>query len=305
MKKPNYNKSVSKENDTNFGNLINDLFKEINKIRENPESFIEVLEKEKEYFKDEVIYRPNEDPLRTQEGVSAYDEAIEFLKEGQKLNPLVLDDRLSKACQDHVNDIGRTGAISHEGTKKETISDRVETYAEWDYVLCQNIDFGGKNVNEIIVSFITGDGDPNRTHRKNIFREDIAFVGLATGNHQDTEICTVVCFAGNVRDLGFVAPEVQNFISNHIKKLEEEKTNPKPKVIKTKFQVEDPDAPATAVSYTTFKKMKLVDGRAKHCTQRVYTLEDGTQHIVEVFDDLKIRCDTSIDNSKKKEEETN
>ena len=40
--------------------------------------------------------------------------------------------------------------------------------------------------------------------------------------------------------------------------------------------------------------MKLVDGRAKHCTQRVYTLEDGTQSIVEIFDDLKVKCDTSL-----------
>ena len=65
------------------------------------------------------------------------------------------------------------------------------------------------------------------------------------------------------------------------------------KKIKTKFQTEDPDAPDNAVNYTTYKTMKLVNDQAKHCTQRIYTLTDGTQHIVEVFDDLKLKVDTS------------
>jgi hypothetical protein len=247
--------------------------------------------------------------LRTQEGEKAHIEAIEFLKDieqnnrsdmSTRLHPLEESKILSSAANDHVNDIGKSGSITHEGSSKETISDRVEVYGEWDYVLCQNIDFGGKNVNEIIISFVTGDGDSNRSHRKNMFRKDINFIGGASGFHKDTEVISVIAFAGNIRELNTVAPEILNFIPNHIKKINEEKQNPTKK-IKTKFQIDDPDAPDTAVNYTTFKKMKLVDDRAKHCTQRIYTLADGTQHIVEVFDDLKIRADTSIDNSKKQD----
>lgn len=294
MRKPNYKQKSAKE-EINYEDLKIQIIKEINKARTDPKSYIEILEKDKSYFKDNVLYRPDEDPLRTQEGDSAHDEAIEFLNSLDcGLNELQHSEYLDHACEDHVNDIGETGAISHEGSNKETISDRVENYAEWDYVLCQNIDFGGRNVNEIIISFITGDGDPNRTHRKNMFREDINFVGCASGKHLDTDIVSIACFAGNVRNLGTLAPEIKDFIPNHIKKVEEEKNNPKPKKIKTKFQIDDPDAPSDAIMFTTYKKMKLVDTRAKHCTQRVYTLSDGTQHIVEVFDDLKIRCDTSL-----------
>jgi len=337
MKKPNYKKkkeSNNRESITNSNDILNpqkslktvttvqterteiqdlkidlktQIINEINSIRTNPEKYIEILEKDKEYFRENVLYRPNESPLRTQEGETAHQEAIKFLQEMQLVNrmdesskksPLEHSNILSKAANDHVVDIGKSGAITHEGSNKETISDRVEVYGEWDYVLCQNIDFGGKNVNEIIISFITGDGDVNRSHRRNMFRDDIHFVGGASGSHKDTEVISVICFAGNVRELNTVAPEIINFIPNHIKKINEEKQNPSKK-IKTKFQIDDPDAPDSAVNYTTFKKMKLVEDRAKHCTQRIYTLEDGTQHIVEVFDDLKIRADTSIDNSKK------
>lgn len=303
MKKPNYKDKQPKSEEQDINQLSINLINEINIVRREPEKYIAILENDKTYFKDNILYRPNEDPLRTQEGPAAHDEAIEFLKTLSSLNELKLDNRLTLACNDHVLDIGKTGAISHEGSNKETISQRVEVYAEWDFILCQNIDFGGKNVNEIIISFITGDGDPSRTHRKNLFRENINFIGAASGPHKETEICTVVAYAGNVRDLGTLAPEIKDFIPNHIKKLQEEKEKPKERQIKTKFQIEDPDAPSNAVSYQTFKKMKLVDGRAKHCTQRVYTLTDGTQHIVEIFDDLKVRCSTSKNKPEDKPQE--
>jgi uncharacterized protein YkwD len=305
MKKPNYKDKQPKPEEQDVNQLPTSLINEINTVRREPEKYIAILENDKTYFKDNILYRPNEDPLRTQEGPAAHDEAIEFLKTipSFTLSELKLDNRLSLACNDHVLDIGKTGAISHEGSNKETINQRVEVHAEWDYILCQNIDFGGKTVNEIIISFITGDGDPSRTHRKNLFRENIYFIGAAIGPHKETEICTVVAYAGNVRDLGSLAPEIKEFIPNHIRKLQEEKEKPKERQIKTKFQIEDPDAPSNAVSYQTFKKMKLVDGRAKHCTQRVYTLTDGTQHIVEIFDDLKVRCSTSSSQNQNKQEE--
>ena len=85
-----------------------------------------------------------------------------------------------------------------------------------------------------MISFITGDGDENRTHRKNMFRNDINFIGASSGDHRDTEICTVVCFAGNVRDLGSIAPEIVDFIPNYIKKITEEKEKGGDKVKKIK-----------------------------------------------------------------------
>lgn len=299
MNKPEYKKkeenSLNKENDENNKNIIDyenlslEVIKEINKARTNPIEYIKVLENDKTYFKENIIYRPNLDPLRTYEGETAHNEAIEFLSNLNSLNELHHNSNLSKACLDHTNDIGDKGLYSNEGSNKENISQRVEAYAEWDYVLCLNMDFGGRTAEEVVISFITGDGDKNRTHRKNMFRADINFIGTASSAHKEAEVCTAVVYAGNARDLNTVAPEVKNFLSNHMKKIEEEKKNPKPKKIKTKFQIEDPDAPDDAISYVTFKKMKLVEGRAKHCTQRVYTLSDGTQHIVEIFDDLKTR----------------
>jgi uncharacterized protein YkwD len=289
MKRPNY-KDKAKKQEVDYEELASNIIKEINTVRENPESYIEILEKDKSYFKENILYRPDEDPLKTHEGEAAYDEAINFLKSLKSLHELSPSDHLSKASLDHASDIGESGAFSNEGSNKENISQRVESYAEWDFVLCLNMDFGGRTAQEVVISFITGDGDTNRTHRKNLFRNDIYFIGTGCHQHKEAEVVSVVTYAGNVRELNTVAPEIKDFLKNHLKKVEEEKQNPKPKKIKTKFQLEDPDAPDNAVNYITYKKMKLVEDRAKHCTQRVYTLSDGTQHIVEVFDDLKVRA---------------
>jgi hypothetical protein len=293
MRRPNY-KDKDKKEDFDFNQLSSEIFDEINRVRSDPQGYIEVLEKDKSYLKDHIIYRPDEDPLKTVEGEEAYIEAIQFLKEQQSLEELIRNNHLDKACLDHANDIGESGEYSHEGSNKENISIRVEKYAEWDFVLSQNLDFGARNAKEVVINLITGDGDKNRTHRKNLFRKDIRYGGVASANHKDAEVVSVIAYAGNVREHNSVAPEVKNFVENHIKKIKEEKLNPQPKKIKTKFQTEDPDAPDNATNYTTYKTLKLVEDRAKHCTQRIYTLTDGTQHIVEVFDDLKVRADTSV-----------
>lgn len=276
--------------DINFTELASNIIEEINLARSQPSKYIEILEADKGNFKENILYRPNEDPLRTQEGEAAHDEAINFLSKIEGLPELSTDSKLNLACKDHAEDIGSYGLYSHEGSNKENISQRVEKYAEWDFYLCQNLDFGARNAREIVILFITGDGDPTRTNRKNMFRANINFIGAASATHKESEVVSVIAYAGNVRELNTIAPEIRDFIPNHIKKVEEERKNPKPRKIKTKFQIEDPDAPDNAINYITFKKIKLVEDRAKHCNQRIYTLSDGSQHIVEVFDDLKVKA---------------
>lgn len=291
MKRPSYKKAV-KQGEIDFYSLSLALIPEINLLRSSPEKYVEYLEKDKTFFKGNVLYRPNQGPIRIMEGESIYDDAIEFLKNQEPMEELKTDRRLCLACQEHSQDVGTKGILSNDGSKKESISQRLEKHLEWDYILCQLMDYGSKSAIEIVISLLICDGDPLRSNRKSIFRTDINYVGAWSSEHKDCESVTTIVLVGNIRNLNSLAPEIRDFIPNHIAKVEEERNNPKPRRFKTKFQLEDPNAPDNAVSYSTFKKIKLVDDRAKHCTQRVYTLSDGTQHIVEVFNNLKVRAKT-------------
>ena len=58
-----------------------EIFVETNRLRTDPHSFIESLEERNEYFgKDNILWIPGKNGLRTKEGSVAVDEAIEYLR---------------------------------------------------------------------------------------------------------------------------------------------------------------------------------------------------------------------------------
>src|SRR5688572_4750182 len=87
-----------------------------NQVRKSPQSLIPKLEDMLKFFDGNVFKKPGKIPLRTQEGPNAVRECIEFLRKASPVDTLVFDDGMTKACQDHVNDIGPKGSVSHSGS---------------------------------------------------------------------------------------------------------------------------------------------------------------------------------------------
>ena len=54
------------------------------------------------------------------------------------------------------------------------------------------------------------------------------------------------------------------------------------KEIKNDFQEEEPYAPDNTVSLKIIKKNKTIGGKTKKITQKIFTLDNGAQHIVEI-----------------------
>jgi uncharacterized protein YkwD len=265
----------------NFEELAKNVHKEHNRIRTDPTSYIELLETNINYFKDDVLYRPNETPIQTNEGVKAFEEAIEFLKNQDPVGSLKSDKGLSHACEDHVKDIGPKGLISHDSSDGKNVSDRIEKYSEWDGACGENIDFGSKVAQDVILSLLVDDGLERRPHRKNLFNPDYNYIGVAAGEHRDYDTVIVIDYVGGVRDLGQPYYDYNNFKYDFKQEGNKKKSENKPK---TAFQLEDTDAPDGTVSVKIVKTSKLYNGRYIKITKKFYTLEDGSQHIVEVED---------------------
>jgi hypothetical protein len=53
---------------------------------------------------------------------------------------------------------------------------------------------------------------------------------------------------------------------------------------KNAFQEDDPDAPDNTVSVKIVKCNKKIGGRVRKITKKIYTLDTGAQHIVEIED---------------------
>ena len=53
---------------------------------------------------------------------------------------------------------------------------------------------------------------------------------------------------------------------------------------KNAFQIEDPDAPDNTTSVKIVKSSKLINGKNRKITKKIYTLDTGALHIVEIED---------------------
>jgi uncharacterized protein YkwD len=264
---------------TNYEDIRSGIFKEHNKIRSDPTSYIPLLEEQINYFRENILSKPGEIPIQTNEGRSAYLNAIEFLKVQDPVHTLTLNEHLTKAAEDHAKDIGPKGIVSHDSSDGKNVSDRIERYTEWDTACGENLDFGSKNPVDIIINLLVDDGVENRPHRAHLFNTKFNHIGVGIAEHKEFEIVVVLDYVGGVRILGTPHFDFKNFKYQYPDNLERKTNKPK-----TAFQLEDPDAPDTTISVKIQKGTKLFNGKLHKITKKLYTLEDGSVHIVEVED---------------------
>ena len=265
---------MSKE--INYEELEKELFHQHNELRTNPKNYLSKLRDCLNHFKDKIYHKPNEDPIQTYEGISAVKEAIQFLKNQKPVHELTLNKDISQACKDHINDIGPKGLTNHEGSTGTNIGERIEKYCEWDGATAENLDFGFKKAENILLNMIIDDGVKERFQRINLFNPEFNIIGIAAGPHKDYGICVAIGYCKAVRPLGSQPNDVSDFIREYIKNTMYNKNK------KNAFQEDDPDAPDNTVSIKIDKISKEINGKIKKITKKIYTLKTGAQHIIEI-----------------------
>lgn len=290
---------MNKNTKTSFEKLIKEVVEQHNIIRADPKSYIPHLEKQIKYFTGKVMNKPGaECGLETQEGKAAYTECIEFLKKQKPLGALIHDAHLSKASQDHADDIGPNGASEHTGTDGSTVDDRIKRYLEWDVTISENIDFGGVTGEEVIISLIVDDGIAERGHRKNVFEPAVKFIGVGCADHTEYQICTVLNYVGAIASYndksGSTKAPSKDALKNAVintdsKKKAEEKSLAKDFANKAKVSgndneelENDPDAPEGTVSCSISIETTKTGKKTITKTTKVYTLADGSTSTLEI-----------------------
>ena len=84
----NYN---SNSGEIDYEQLAIDVFNEQNRVRTNPESYIEKLERATKFFKDKIFRHPAELPIETYEGIQGVYDAIEFLKNQNPVEKVLME----------------------------------------------------------------------------------------------------------------------------------------------------------------------------------------------------------------------
>ena len=205
-----------------YEQIEQDVFNCHNDIRTNPFSYISKLKDLIPYFKDKIYHHPLEDAITTYEGTEAIEEATQYLKSLKPMRSLKYSEEISKACRDHITDIGSKGLTGHIGSDGSNITDRLEKYCEWDGIVAENLDFGFKEASNIVMNMIMDDGVKERCQRGIIFSNEFNYIGIGVGPHKIFGIGVVVGYAKNIRKIGTDPEDVTQWIKNFYRKEKKE-----------------------------------------------------------------------------------
>ena len=261
-------------NEIDLQQLAEELFQEHNNLRKNPQSYIEKLTKNENYYKDKIFRHPNEIPIETYEGAEGIKNTIEFLKNQKPVKELIYSESLSKSALDHANDIGKQGLHNHEGSNGSLLSDRIEKYTEWDGAIAESLQFCYKNAENIILSLLIDDGSSEKHQRENLFSEEFQYIGIGCAKHKTFKLCTVFNYAKNLYPIGQEPPEKIEYDQNYLQnKKNDKELNP--------FQLDDPYAPDNTVGVKIVKIKKNFGDGEHNITRKIFSLDDGKKHIID------------------------
>lgn len=171
------------------------LLSEINLARTSPKTYAGFLRDRIKLYDGKVLRLPGEIPLRTQEGAGAVREAVRHLGKAKPVPALKWSAPLALAALDHARYLGRTGAMSHLGSKGEEPSDRAQRYGSKASLFGENISFGPSVARQVITDLLVDDGVKSRGHRRNMLSPDFTEVGAACGPHKRYGTVCVIAFA--------------------------------------------------------------------------------------------------------------
>ena len=182
------------EDNEDYAEKAQNIFNLINKYRANPRELARHLERLKKYLDTttNILSEPDKIKIQMVEGEEVFNEAIQFLKNLRPLEPLQWEDALAASAQEHVDDIGPKGLLLYQSSDGTEPEERITKYGTYLESLGENIDFGPNDAIGVIVSLTLDDGEEERPHRDNLFKNDYKKIGIACGPHQtEFQMCVM------------------------------------------------------------------------------------------------------------------
>ena len=131
--------------------LDRQVFELQNKLRADPRSFIPYLQEMLSRFDGDLLKQPGKTTLRTKEGPSAVNEAIEYLGRTESARQLRWSGELCKAARDHVVDTGPKGLVQHESSDGTSVKERLKRYGKIVTCYGENLSFHCESAIDVIL----------------------------------------------------------------------------------------------------------------------------------------------------------
>ena len=209
------------EENEDYAEKAKNIFNLINKFRANPRELARHLQQLKKYLdkNSNILSEPDKIQIQMVEGEEVFNEAINYLNNLRPLQPFQWEEALAQSAQEHVDDIGPKGLLLYQSSDGTEPEDRIAKYGDYVESLGENIDFGPNDALGVIVSLTLDDGEEERPHRENLFKNEYKKIGIACGPHQtEFQMC--------VMDLAYdFIPKGQEQEQEHEQEQEQEQDN--------------------------------------------------------------------------------
>lgn len=152
------------DNLIDYGKVSNEVFELINHIRTDPVFFVPDLIKMRGLYSGNTYNPPGSDcAIFMEEGVTAVEEAITFLKTVPPTHALVRRPELDHTAQLLVDAIGPMGATGH-GRDELSVQNRIQKAFDKGskHKIAENISLGFASAKEIVLQFVIDDGKKDR-----------------------------------------------------------------------------------------------------------------------------------------------
>jgi len=175
------------------------ILQELNVARTQPDAYIRYLEHYRRLFKDKTYTQPGTNLLiRTEEGTTAIDEAITFLRRQRPLPPLRWAEGLARSGAELVQAQAKNKETGH-GSGRLAMGRRIQRHGRWTIAIGEAISYGpyvADRGRDVIAQLLVDDGVPSRGHRKALFDKDYRLAGVSCGPHPTFATACVIDFAG-------------------------------------------------------------------------------------------------------------
>ncbi len=182
-----------------WSTLEQQIIAEHNRIRQNPQSYIPLLEAYLATIHEDgyIVHGCGQNCLlMTQEGQAAVEEAIAFLQQQQPVGPVSASPMVAQAAralaQDH-----RSGGDGHVGSDGTSFLQRLGQFGVEADRIGENISYGSTTAEEVILRLVVDDGVPGRKHRQNMFSSSWSNAGAGCGTHATYRSVCVINYASN------------------------------------------------------------------------------------------------------------
>ena len=163
--------------------LETEIIAELNRVRNNPSDYADWLEAQKQYYDGIMLKLPGEKPVRTNKGLRALEEAIDFVRTQSPLTPLTYSVAMEIAAQEQLT------PITNSDTKNRGDS------------RLQHIIYGKVTAEAIVMQLVVDDGFRDRPHRLAIFNQDNQLTGVSCQKNSVYQQICAISYEGNPEDI--------------------------------------------------------------------------------------------------------